>query len=141
MQADEMTVLSFRVALTTDEFDRVVAFYRDGLGLDPQALWTDNGRGQLFGAGAASLEIFDPDYAAGVDQIEVGEQVSGPIRFAFEVPDVATAVARALRHGATLVNAPTPTPWGDLNARLRAPDGLQITLFQSQSDSTAEDEN
>ncbi len=136
-----MTVLSFRVALTTAEFDRVVAFYRDGLGLDPQALWTDNGHGQLFGAGAASLEIFDPDYASGVDQIEVGERVSGPIRFAFEVPDVRAAMARSLGYGATLVHEPVLTPWGDLNVRLRSPDGLQITLFQSQSGPAAKDED
>ncbi|MEZ4594351.1 MAG: VOC family protein [Chloroflexota bacterium] len=132
-----MTIKSFRVALTTAEFDRVVAFYRDGLGLDPQALWTDNGVGQLFGAGAASLEIFDPEYAAGVDQIEVGERVSGQIRFAFEVPDVWAAVARALQHGATLVHEPILTPWGDLNARLRSPEGLQITLFQAQDDESS----
>ncbi|MBK7895631.1 MAG: hypothetical protein IPJ90_12295 [Anaerolineaceae bacterium] len=67
-----MVVNSFRVALTVVDFDRAVAFYRDGLGLDPGYLWTENGRGQLFGAGEASLEIFDPDYAANVDQIEAG---------------------------------------------------------------------
>ncbi len=87
-----MTVKSFRVALTTDDFERAVTFYRDGLGLDPGDLWTDNGRGQLFGAGEAALEIFDEDYAAGVDQIEVGERVSGQIRFAFEVPDIHAAM-------------------------------------------------
>ena len=125
-----MTIHSFRVALTVNDFDRVAAFYRDGLGLDPQALWTDNGRGQLFGAGTASLEIFDPVYAVGVDQIEVGERVSGQIRFAFEVADVRAALARALHYGATLVHEPVLTPWGDLNVRLRSPDGLQITLFQ-----------
>ncbi|MBK7918027.1 MAG: VOC family protein [Chloroflexi bacterium] len=136
-----MTVKSFRVALTVAGFERVVAFYRDGLGLDPQALWTDNGYGQLLGAGAASLEIFDPDYAAGVDQIEVGERVSGQIRFAFEVPDVRAAMARALRYGATLVHEPLLTPWGDLNGRLRSPEGLQITLFQLQSEAAEKDGN
>ncbi len=128
-----MTVKSFRVALTVADFDRVVTFYRDGLGLDPQALWTDNGYGQLLGAGSASLEIFDPDYAAGVDQIEVGERVSGQIRFAFEVADVRAAMTRALKFGATLVHEPVLTPWHDLNVRLRSPDGLQITLFQAQN--------
>ncbi len=136
-----MTVRSFRIALTTDQFDRVVAFYRDGLGLDPRELWTDNGRGQLFGAGEASLEIFDPPYAAGVDQIEVGERVSGQIRLAFEVPDVQAAIARALRAGATLVHEPVRTPWGDLNGRLRSPDGLQITLFQTPDKAAAKDGN
>lgn len=134
-----MTVKSFRVALTTDDFERAVTFYRDGLGLDPGELWTDNGRGQLFGAGAASLEIFDPAYAAGVDQIEVGERVSGQIRFAFEVADVRAAMARALQYGAALVHEPALTPWGDLNVRLRSPEGLQITLFQTQNETRVED--
>ncbi len=128
-----MSIKSFRVALTTADFDRVVTFYRDGLGLDPGELWTNNGRGQLFWAGKASLEIFDPDYAAGVDQIEAGERVSGQIRFAFEVPDVQAAMTRALKFGATLVHEPVLTPWHDLNVRLRSPDGLQITLFQAQN--------
>ncbi|MCA9925327.1 MAG: VOC family protein [Anaerolineales bacterium] len=136
-----MPIKSFRVALTTDNFERAVAFYRDGLGLDPDELWTDNGRGQLFGAGEASLEIFDPDYAAGVDQIEVGERVSGQIRFAFEVPDVRAATEQALRYGAILVHEPVLTPWNDLNVRLRSPEGLQITLFQTQNEIKEKDGN
>ena len=129
-----MAVLEFRVALTTEDFDRAVAFYRDGLGLDPAGLWTDNGRGQLFKAGRASLEIFNPAYANAIDQIEVGESVSGQIRFAFEVPDIHSALERALNFGATLVHEPVVTPWNDLNARIRSPEGLQITLFQNQSE-------
>ena len=133
-----MTVKSFRVALTTDDFEGAVAFYRDGLGLDAGDLWTENGQGQLFFAGEAALEIFDPDYAAGVDQIEVGDRVSGQIRFAFEVPDVHAALERALKYGATLVHEPVLTPWHDLNVRLRSPEGLQVTLFQIQDDSKKE---
>lgn len=129
-----MAVNEFRVALTTEDFDRAVAFYRDGLGLEPGELWTDNGRGQMFWAGRATLEIFDPAYAASVDQIEVGERVSGQIRFAFEVPDVHIALERALKYGATLVHEPVLTPWNDLNARLQSPEGLQITLYQVQND-------
>ena len=125
-----MTVNQFRVALTTEDFERSLAFYRDGLGLDPGELWTDNGRGQMLFAGRATLEIFDPDYADGVDQIEVGERVSGQIRFAFEVPDVHKVMERALSNGATLVHEPVLTPWNDLNVRLRSPEGLQVTLFQ-----------
>ena len=126
-----MTVFSFRVALTVSDFEQAVSFYQDGLGLDPGELWTDNGQGQLLFAGDASLEIFDPSYAANVDQIEVGERVSGQIRFAFEVPDIQTAMERALKYGATLVHEPVLTPWQDLNVRLRSPEGLQITLFQT----------
>lgn len=129
-----MSVKQFRVALTTDDFEGAVAFYREGLGLDPGDLWEENGKGQIFWAGKAALEIFDQDYAEGVDQIEAGERVSGQIRFAFEVPDVRAAMERALEYGASLVNEPILTPWGDLNVRLRSPEGLQVTLFQSQQE-------
>lgn len=127
-----MAINEFRVALTVTEFERAVAFYRDGLGLEPGELWTDNGRGQMFLAGRASLEIFDPEYAAGIDQLEVGQRVSGRIRFAIQVDDVHAAVQRALAHGATLVHEPTLTPWNDLNARIQSPAGQQITLYQPQ---------
>ena len=129
-----MPALEFRVALTTDDFDRVVAFYRDGLGLEPEELWTEGGRGQSLAAGRATLEIFDPAYAASVDQLEVGERVSGPVRLAVQVPDIHAALERALKHGATLVHEPILTPWKHLNARLRSPDGLQITIYQAQGD-------
>ena len=125
-----MAVIEFRVALTVAEWDLMVAFYRDGLGLEPGDMWTENGRGQVFCAGRATLEVLDPEHAASVDQLEVGQRVSGQIRFAFEVPDVAVAVERALKYGATLVHEPVLTPWNDLNARIQTPDGLQITLFE-----------
>ena len=128
-----MRIHEFRVALTTDDFEQAVSFYRDGLGLDPGDLWTDNGLGQMFLAGRAVLEIFDPSYADSVDQIEVGQKVSGQIRFAFEVEDIHAALERALKYGATLVHEPVLTPWNDLNVRLRSPEGIQITLFQVQS--------
>lgn len=125
-----MAIIEFRVALTVQDFDRMIAFYRDGLGLEPGDLWTDNGQGQIFGAGRATLEVLDTTHAASVDRIEVGQQVTGQIRFAFEVPDVTDALERALKYGATLVHEPVLTPWNHLNARVQSPDGLQITLFQ-----------
>lgn len=126
-----MSIFELRVALTTEEFDRLVTFYRDGLGLGPGDMWTDNGRGQILNAGRGVLEILDTEHVASVDQIEVGRRVSGQIRFAFQVPDVHVAVENALKYGATLVHEPVLTPWDDLNARVESPDGLQITLFQT----------
>ncbi|MBI9052101.1 MAG: VOC family protein, partial [Anaerolineaceae bacterium] len=125
-----MSVTEFRVAFTTEDFERTVAFFRDGLGLTAADLWTDNGNGQLFLAGRAALEVFDPQYAAGVDQIEAGGQISGQIRFAFEVDDIHAVLQRALQHGAVQVHEPVLTPWNDLNVRIQSPDGLQITLYQ-----------
>jgi lactoylglutathione lyase len=125
-----MGVFELRVALTVDDFNRAVAFYRDGLGLEPGDIWTDSGNGQIFASGRATLEIFDQEHAAAVDRLETGERLSGQIRFAFEVPDVQAAVERAVAHGARLVHPPRLTPWNHLNARLESPEGLQVTLFQ-----------
>jgi uncharacterized glyoxalase superfamily protein PhnB len=63
--------------------------------------------------------------------LEVGAAVSGSVRLALQVSDVASAVERLVEHGGTLVHPPVLTPWGDLNARVESPDGLQVTLFES----------
>ncbi len=124
-------ILEMRVALTTADYESLVAFYRDALGLDPAALWTtETTHAVLFELGRATLEIFDEPHAAMVDQLEVGQRVSGQVRFALQVPDVDAALERVLAWGATLVHEPVVTPWRDRNARVQSPDGLQITLFQ-----------
>lgn len=125
-------VLELRVALTVDDYERLVAFYCQGLGVEPSEIWTtDTTHGLLLELGRGTLEIFDEGHAASVDAIEAGERLSGPIRFAFQVPDVEAAMARLVAHGAQLVRGPFVTPWGDRNARLQAPDGMQITLFEA----------
>jgi len=80
--------------------------------------------------GRGTLELFDDDYSAYVDHAEAGERISGPVRLALQVPDVVSALDRLLQHGAILVHGPVLTPWGDHSARVEAPDGLQVTLFQ-----------
>jgi catechol 2,3-dioxygenase-like lactoylglutathione lyase family enzyme len=80
--------MELRVALTTAQYDRLVQFYCDGLGLEPAQLWpSDQGRPVVLDMGRATLEIVDEAPAATVDQIEVGRRVSGPIRFALQVPE------------------------------------------------------
>ena len=124
-------VFELRVALTTTDYERMVRFYREGLGLEPAEIWTDEqGQALIFEMGKATLEIFDEGHAAAVDQIEAGSRTSGQIRFALEVPDLQAAMDRLLAHGATLVHPPVVTPWGHRNVRLQDPDGMQITLFQ-----------
>ena len=125
------SVFELRVALTADDYERLVRFYQEGLGLEPAEIWTsDQGQGILFEMGRATLEIIDQQHAAAVDQIEAGRRVSGQIRLAIQVPDLEKAIAALLKQGATLVHEPVMTPWNHRNARLQSPDGLQITLFQ-----------
>jgi lactoylglutathione lyase len=123
-------VTELRLVLTVDDFDRAVAFYRDALGLPVEADFSSaDGRVLLLGAGRATLEIMDAAQAAYVDGVEVGRRTAGPVRVALEVPDSSATTARLEAAGATVVAPATTTPWGDRNARLDPPDGVQLTLF------------
>src|SRR5262245_42901359 len=124
-------VLQLRVAITTGDYERLVNFYCDGLGIEPAAIWNnDGGNALMLEMGNATLEVFDEAQTEVIDQIEVGRRVSGAIRLALQVSDVQSAMERLLANGATLVHPPVLTPWGDYNARLQDPDGMQITLFE-----------
>ena len=125
-------VFEMRIAITTSDYERLVKFYCDGLGLEPAAIW-NNGDGQalVLNMGNATLEIFDETQAETIDQLEAGRRISGPLRFALEVPDLKAAMERLIVHGATLIHSPVMTPWGDYNVRLQDPDGMQITLYQT----------
>ena len=131
MSISNPPILELRVALTTSDYDRLVKFYCAGLGLEPAALWNnDGGKALILDMGKATLELFDEQQAEVIDQLEAGRRISGRIRFALQVPDLKAAMERLMAHGATLVHEPVLTPWGDTNARLQDPDGMQITLFQ-----------
>ncbi len=123
-------VRELRVALTVADFDGAVAFYRDALGLDQVADWsTDHGRVILLSAGQATIELLDEAQAATVDSIEAGRRVAGAVRLALAVEDSEEMARRLVGAGAEQVAPPVMTPWGDRNARVQAPDGMQLTLF------------
>jgi methylmalonyl-CoA/ethylmalonyl-CoA epimerase len=123
--------LELRVALTTAEFERLSAFYQEGLGLEPSQIWPDDqGKALVLDLGKATLEVFDEQQAETIDQIEVGRRISGPIRFAMQVSDLDSAIERLQEYGAKLVHPPVVTPWGDRNVRFEAPDGMQVTLYE-----------
>jgi catechol 2,3-dioxygenase-like lactoylglutathione lyase family enzyme len=126
-------VMELRVAITTEDFERLKKFYCDGLGMEPAQIWNNNGgKALMLELGKANLEIFDETQAQVIDELEAGKRVSGQIRFALQVPDLEAAMNRLLANGAVLVHPPVVTPWGDRNVRLQDPDGMQVTLFQSR---------
>jgi lactoylglutathione lyase len=125
-----MNVTELRVALTVANFDEALAFYRNAVGLEQIADWTtENGRVVVLNAGRATLELFDEAQAEFVDEIEAGRRVSGTVRLALEVTDSGETARRLIAAGAEEVAPPVTTPWGDRNARVRTPDGMQLTLF------------
>jgi lactoylglutathione lyase len=125
-----VSVKELRLAYTVADFDGALAFYRDVLGMEMRDMWVAEGaRGVILEAGRATLELFDEGQAAMVDEIEVGRRVAGTVRIAFEVDDSRAASDRLVDAGAELLGGPVETPWHDVNVRLVAPDGMQLTLF------------
>lgn len=128
-------VRELRITLTVADFDEALAFYRGALGLEQLADWSsDDGRVVVLEAGRATLELFDESQANTVDAIEAGRRVSGAVRLALQVADSGETARRLAAAGAEQVAPPVTTPWGDRNARVRAPDGMQITLFTPPPD-------
>jgi lactoylglutathione lyase len=124
-------VRELRLVVTADDYDEALRFYRDVLGLrEREAYNSPDGRVTILEAGRATLELADPNQASFIDEVEVGRRVAGHIRVAFEVDDAAAVTERLASAGAEVIAPPTRTPWNSLNARLAAPAGLQLTLFQ-----------
>ncbi len=133
MTTSSSPVLELRIAITTEDYERLRKFYCEGLGIEPSALFHNGGgNGLLLELGRATLEIFDEAQAQAVDDIEAGTRVSGPIRFALGVPDLLEAMNGLIARGARLVHQPVMPPWGGHNVRLQDPDGMQITLFEAR---------
>ena len=124
-------VRELRLVVTTADYDEALRFYRDALGLaERESYSSPDGRVTILEAGRATLELADPNQAEFIDRVEVGRRVAGRIRVAFEVDDSAAVTRRLEAAGAEVIAEPTRTPWSSLNARLAAPAGLQLTLFQ-----------
>jgi catechol 2,3-dioxygenase-like lactoylglutathione lyase family enzyme len=129
-----VAVKQLRLVLTVADVDAALALYRDALGMPEAAAWEGEDRGAriaILDAGRATLELVNEAQAAAIDRIEVGRRVAGPVRVAFEVEDSEAAAKRLVDAGAELVAPAVTTPWNDRNARVRTPDGTQLTLFSA----------
>ena len=126
----ESPVRELRLALTVERYGEAVAFYREHLGLlEIESFEGPGGGGVVLDAGRATLELLSVGQAELVDEVEVGSRVAGPVRVALEVSDSAAMARRLVAGGAEALAEPVVTPWRHRNVRLRAPDGLQLTLF------------
>ena len=126
----ESPVRELRLAMTVENYDEARRFYGDTLGLPVIEEWSEpTGSGAILDAGRATLELLSVDQSDLVDRVEVGEIVSGPIRLALEVEDSDSTAKALVAGGAQSVGGPVLTPWFHRNVRVRAPDGMQLTLF------------
>ena len=126
------TVRQLRLVVEAEDFDRALAFFRDGLGLAEEFDIESEGDARVVAlqVGRATLELVNPAQRRLIDRIEVGREVSRAIRVGFEVTDVRAATELLAAAGGEVLAEPVVTPWQSLNSRLEAPAGLQITLFE-----------
>jgi hypothetical protein len=95
------------------------------------SLWSSKGSGVILAFGPhTTLELFDAPQAAFVDRMEVGRRVSGPVRLALWVQEVEAAAGVLQLAGTQVLSQPKRMPWGDCNAGVETPDGMQVTVFQ-----------
>lgn len=126
-------VAQLRVVVQASAFEQTLAFYRDVVGMpQAEAYEADGGaRVAILAAGRATLEIANPAQVEFIDRVETdGAAPSDRIRLGLEVADTAAAVSRLSDAGAEVEASARETPWRSINARLRGPAGLQLTLFQ-----------
>ncbi len=125
-------VRQLRLVVQAPEFDAAVAFYRDVVGMpQAEAYEADGGaRVMILDAGRATLELANPAQVAFIDEVETDGGTSDRLRVGLEVADAAAAVERLAAAGAQVEASARETPWRSVNARLRGPADLQLTLFQ-----------
>ena len=127
-----MTAREVRFAFIFDDYEAALRLFRDVFGLQTlEDLDHEGARGVILRVPSATLELFDREYGAFVDEIEVGSRLDYRARIAVRVNDLTHASKRVEGSGAVPEAGPVVTPWGDHNRRYRTTDGLQLTLFQS----------
>jgi uncharacterized glyoxalase superfamily protein PhnB len=125
-------VLQMRLVVEASDYEEAVRFYRDVLGASEE-LSVNGDHGEkvtILDVGRATLELSNPEQVQMIDRLEVGARVSPHLRVAFQVAEADLVTQDLLDAGADLISPLTLTPWNSLNARLRAPGDLQITVFQ-----------
>jgi catechol 2,3-dioxygenase-like lactoylglutathione lyase family enzyme len=112
------------VALATDNFEAMVAFYRDRLGFRTIAAWDrDGARGMRLDLGGLKLELLDN----GCQRQPIAlSPAQGRIHLVVEVSDIA-----ASRAGLDITSPePQPTGWGAQTFQVPDPDGIAVTFLQ-----------
>ena len=112
-------ILSSRTILRPADYERTLAFYRDGLGL---AIAREYRAGTVFFAGQSLIEI------AAHGGSEVPTIFDGALWL--QVRDIDSAVAELESRGIPIKREAQQEPWGLVELWLRDPDGVPIVLVE-----------
>lgn len=118
-----MEILSGRTILRPVDYQRTLAFYRDGLGL---AVHREYGAGTVFFAGQALLEI------AAHGGSESPQRFDGALWL--QVRDIESASAELRSRDVAIEREAKQESWGLIELWLRDPDGVPIVLVEIPAD-------
>jgi lactoylglutathione lyase len=105
-----------------------LGFYKAAFGFEIGFMHESGDYGELI-TGATKLAFSSHALMAQIGKDVATTPPAKPsYELAFEVADVATALAHALANGAELVKPITEMPWGQTLAYVRAPEGTLIEL-------------
>ena len=130
-------VRQLRLVVKAEPYEDAVRFYRDALGLgQEESNETDGGaKVMILDAGRATLELSNGAQVDYIDTVEVGRTgISPHFRVALQVDDTTSVTDKLVAAGAELIAPPVRTPWDSLNARLRGPANVQLTIFTELGD-------
>ena len=124
-----MDATAFRVVRHTRNFDQMLRFYQDILGMTCIYGWDHpSNRGALLSLGDkmgnSAIEVLDLEELAVPDTPPVNLELS------IEVQDVAEWHDRLVGAGVPISRGLEDTPWGHRSFGIDDPDGLRIWIYQ-----------
>ena len=110
-----MEILASRILIRPADYERSLAFYRDGIGL---AIWREYGVGTVFFAGQSLIEL------AGHGTPSAGGTMW------LQVRDVYATEAELRGRGVEIAREAKQEPWGLHELHVVDPDGVQLIFVQ-----------
>jgi len=123
---ETLRLRSVSPALTVDDVEASLVWYRDVIGFHVQETWEHEGEvgGAALIAGLGPLFLVQDDFAKGRDR-DKGVGVRIHMTTAHDVDELAAAI---VERGGTLESPPEDMPWGARAFSLVDPDGYKITI-------------
>jgi catechol 2,3-dioxygenase-like lactoylglutathione lyase family enzyme len=116
-----MEVLSSRVLLHPNDFERSLRFYSESLGLHIYREWgSGSNRGVVFFLGGGVLELSGSSHTTANENVGLWLQVR-------DVDAVGDALKETREE---VIELPTDKPWGLREMQIRDPDGLRIVIVE-----------
>ncbi len=126
-----------RYVYVTDEYERAIGFYRDGLRFPIKDSWdNDESKGTVFVAVDGELEVHGPPDGGFTNDQIIGSwrALNGESGVLFKVDDIDAKFSEFESAGIEITVPMTQHPWGYKEFGIRDPDG-HVVAFYAESGS------